>query len=172
MLGQALLEGPLGLGLEQRQHEIVAVLHPSELDRGEQALGVAKVEPPQTQTRRQQALGHARRLHQLERARVDPDRLGILGAGRVPVDDAHVLAMSGQLERRRETGRPGADHQDRQLLPGGYRHTMRSRMVPASVCPGARTRTPVPSTPRSSMLKPSFTCETGSMQKKSWPGGT
>jgi hypothetical protein len=67
------------------------------------------------------------------------------------VDDAHVLAMPGQLERRRETGRPGPDHEDRQLRPGRHRHTMRSRMAPASVCPGART---------------------GSMQKKSWPGGT
>ena len=38
VVGQALLEGPLGLGLEQRQHEIVTVLHPIEIDRGEEAL--------------------------------------------------------------------------------------------------------------------------------------
>ena len=95
---------------------------------------VAKVEPPQAQTRRQQALGHARRLHQLERARVDPDRLGVFRSGSRSCRRCARPAMSGQLERRRETGRPGADHQDRQLLPGGCRHTMRSRMVPASVC--------------------------------------
>ena len=69
VLGQALLEDPLGLRLEQGEHEVVAMRHPRELDRREQALAAVEAEAVQAQTTCQKALGHARCLHQLERPR-------------------------------------------------------------------------------------------------------
>ena len=59
VLGEALLEDGLGLRLEQRQQEIVAVRHPIQRDRGEETRGAAEAEAAEAQTARQQALGHA-----------------------------------------------------------------------------------------------------------------
>ena len=130
VLGQALLEDPLGLRLEQGEHEVVAMRHPRELDRREQALAAVEAEAVQAQTTCQKALGHARCLHQLERPRVDADRLGVLRAGRVLVDDAHRAAVPGELQGRGEAGRPGADHQDGEILSRRRHQTTAQRDHP------------------------------------------
>jgi hypothetical protein len=138
VLGQTLLEDPLGLGLKEREHEVVAMRHPRKLDRRKPAPVAAQGEAPNPEAGREQALGDPRGLQQLERARVDAERFGVLGAGRVPVDDPHRAAQARKLERGGEPGRPGADHEDGSIVRAGHRGTLKAGSAFSSA-PNARS---------------------------------
>jgi hypothetical protein len=92
----------------------------------------AQHDADQAQTMRQQALGGAGGLEQLERAGVDAQRAGFGRRRGVVVDDARGEAAPGKLQRRGEADGPGADDEDLRIGVGHMTSAGLNRMSHSS----------------------------------------
>ena len=89
----------------------VAPVEVEQVDPAARAQRALQVEGRESDAAARHLLGHAEILEHLHRAGVDHQRLGVPAAVVPLVDDAHGHAASPGLQRRRETGRSRADHQ-------------------------------------------------------------
>ncbi len=110
-LQQTFDEHALGFVLGEREQELARRRQAGRVDGHAHAAvdhdaGAAQLHPGGDQ-----AIRRARRIEQVEGARVDEDGAAFLGGRRHFVDDAHRDAEPGKLERGRKPYGPGADHE-------------------------------------------------------------